>query len=82
MLCAACKYDPTCIYQIDSEGPILECAQFELGAGESQTEVPLGSPRDDKSSDRFAGLCVSCENRDTCIYPKPEGGVWRCEGYS
>jgi len=29
----------------------------------------------------FLGLCVNCEDRETCIYPKPEGGVWRCEEY-
>ena len=28
------------------------------------------------------GLCPSCENRDRCIYPRPEGGVWRCEEYA
>ena len=28
------------------------------------------------------GLCINCENRETCILPKPAGGVWQCEEYS
>lgn len=30
---------------------------------------------------RFKGLCVNCAYRETCLYPKPEGGVWHCEEY-
>jgi hypothetical protein len=30
---------------------------------------------------RFKGLCVNCKYRETCLYPKPEGGVWHCEEY-
>jgi hypothetical protein len=26
-------------------------------------------------------LCSNCEDRHTCIYPKPAGGVWHCEEY-
>jgi len=29
----------------------------------------------------FKGLCINCENRFTCILPKPAGGVWHCEEY-
>lgn len=34
----------------------------------------------DKSAS-FAGLCVDCQNRNTCIYAKTNGGVWHCEEY-
>jgi hypothetical protein len=27
------------------------------------------------------GLCVNCDNRHTCTFPKPEEGVWHCEEY-
>jgi hypothetical protein len=27
------------------------------------------------------GLCVSCAKRDTCTFPKPEGGVWHCDEF-
>jgi len=29
----------------------------------------------------FIGLCSDCEGRQTCAFPKPEGGVWHCEEY-
>ncbi|UCD75549.1 MAG: hypothetical protein JSV91_01265 [Phycisphaerales bacterium] len=27
------------------------------------------------------GLCVNCEHRSACVYPKPPGGIWHCEEY-
>lgn len=29
----------------------------------------------------FKGLCRYCSLRETCVLPKPDGGVWRCEHY-
>ena len=34
-----------------------------------------------KDGEEFKGLCVNCANRHTCLFPKPEGGVWHCEEY-
>ncbi|MCK4679076.1 MAG: NAD(P)H-dependent oxidoreductase subunit E [Bacteroidales bacterium] len=31
--------------------------------------------------DLINGICVNCENRHTCSFIKPEGGVWYCEEY-
>lgn len=31
--------------------------------------------------DLVRGLCVNCENRHTCEFVKPNGGVWHCEEY-
>lgn len=27
------------------------------------------------------GLCINCANRETCLLPRAEGGVWHCEEY-
>ena len=27
------------------------------------------------------GLCVTCANRQVCLFPKSEGGVWHCEEF-
>jgi len=82
-VCAACKYYPGCIYEAPSGGVILECEQFEMGFREPEAcpkpERPTRSYA--KDTNGFAGLCANCDNRETCIYPKPEGGVWRCEEY-
>ena len=34
-----------------------------------------------ENSAQYKGLCQTCEYRETCTYPKPEGGVWHCEEY-
>jgi hypothetical protein len=83
-LCLTCKFDPDCIYEARSDRAILQCEQFEMGFRQSPAPaLPIRSaaPRATESS-AYPGLCSNCENRETCIYPKPEGGVWRCEEYA
>lgn len=33
------------------------------------------------SAGALQGLCVNCDHRDYCSYPKPAGGVWSCGEY-
>ena len=83
-VCLACKFDPDCIYETAADRSILQCEQFEMGFRQSPAPAaPISSaaPRA-KESSAYPGLCSNCENRETCIYPKPEGGVWRCEEYA
>ncbi len=82
-LCASCKYDPECIYEAGSARVILQCEQFEMGFREPSAPPASVRPRatSDENSNGYAGLCSNCDHRETCIYPKPEGGVWRCEEY-
>jgi hypothetical protein len=88
-LCLACKHDPGCIYEIGSDHMILQCEQFERGFPEfrartmSESEISFRTlPNHQKASGKYPGLCSSCENRETCIYSRPEGGIWRCEEYA
>jgi len=37
--------------------------------------------RESGHTGKLRGLCRTCERRDTCTYPKPEGGVWHCEEF-
>ena len=87
-VCLACKFDPDCIYEAAAGGlVILQCEQFEMGFLESSEppsthENPFSDiPHRGRESSAYQGLCSNCDNRETCIYPKPEGGVWRCEEY-
>jgi hypothetical protein len=83
-LCLACKFDPDCIYEGRSDDAILQCEQFEMGFRQFPAPAgPISSalPRARKPN-AYPGLCANCENREICIYPKPEGGVWRCEEYA
>ena len=85
-LCSSCINDRYCIYPRDPLRPIMECEEFE-GYFRPQAEVGLSSApvsnreraTGGEDANVFKGLCVSCGNRRTCIYKKPEGGVWHCE---
>jgi hypothetical protein len=89
-ICSACKHEGGCIYPKDKGQLVLNCGQFEL----CPPIVPLPPSRDqveleklwekssgDKPGTEFKGLCSNCEERHTCIYPKPAEGVWHCEEY-
>lgn len=30
---------------------------------------------------QFKGLCINCENRNTCTFSRPKGGVLFCDEY-
>ncbi len=58
------------------------CELFEVFAPPPPGTVaaarePVGS----QDTGEYKGLCVNCENRNTCSVPRPEGGVWHCEEY-
>jgi len=85
-VCASCKNEPGCMYLSKSDGIILQCGQFEMympppAAPPIRRDVRTPQA-DGNGSKKLAGLCQNCDNRDSCIYPKPEGGVWRCEEYA
>jgi hypothetical protein len=90
-LCSTCRNEPTCTYPRDSERPVWQCEEFdgELTAlrnppGSSDApsnRLELRPPAEEKHSSKYVGLCLICDNRETCTFPKPEGGVWHCEEY-
>ena len=82
-ICSQCRYADECTYQKDPERPVIQCAEFEpCEPPPVRRVVKAPSPRRPPLDfDRFKGLCVDCEERETCTYPKPEGGVWHCEEY-
>ncbi len=83
-VCPACRFGPDCIYATTGHRPILQCEQFELAlpAASSRQASPVArTAAGEYGGHRLAGLCSNCEFRDACIYPEPEGGVWRCEEY-
>ena len=90
-LCLSCNHAPACGYIRDSNQLVWQCEEFEGGCESvpQETAGRVSSSKMDLSanlnaqedSDMFLGLCKDCENRKTCMYSKPEGGVWRCEEY-
>jgi len=85
-LCMSCNNAPFCIFRArDSRRNVLYCELFEnylpVQKHEPKSKIAISPNADKKEERKFKGLCTNCENRHTCTYPKPEGGVWHCEEY-
>ena len=87
-LCSNCKNDPDCAFKKNRRKPSFYCEEFEVAAcppiktakeEKSAAREPIDV--EDEDSDKFVGLCSNCDNRRTCTFPKPEGGIWHCEEY-
>ncbi len=90
-LCSTCDTASTCTFPRDPERPIMHCDELDsykddVAAVERVPRAEPVSPKaiseaTQKQLDRHQGLCVNCENRECCTFPKPEGGVWHCDEY-
>ena len=89
-LCMTCNNAPSCFHRA-RRGPALFCELFDDYVPPEQRairrkvspapEVSVASSAPDGDVARYEGLCVNCENRQTCAHPKLAGGVWHCEDY-
>ena len=88
-ICSACKHEANCIYPRSMGQIVLNCGQFEPSPSiapppdraQMELEKLWKKSTSEEAETKFKGLCSSCEDRHVCIYPKPAGGVWRCEEY-
>lgn len=89
-LCSTCNNSTSCYYHLRNGKRIVRfCELFDdyepspKDVGLSLLDESLIKPKVVTENEvKLSGLCMNCENRDTCTYPKPEGGVWHCEEYS
>ncbi len=86
-LCSTCRHAPNCTYPGDVKRPAFYCEEFEIEIVSASKISKYGMSESTASSTaaeesaEFIGLCSDCENRKTCVFPKPEGGIWHCEEY-
>ena len=86
-LCSTCKHASTCTFPRDPQRPSFYCEEFEIESvpakrkAEEDKLQPTASFVTAEESGSLIGLCSDCENRQTCVFPKPEGGIWHCEEY-
>jgi hypothetical protein len=90
-LCSYCKSELKCTFIRDPNRPIFECEEFEeftyvsIRAPNQKNISPVNSSKNPSPGEdplhSYEGLCSNCDERATCVYPKPEGGVWRCDEY-
>ena len=79
-LCTSCERQPTCTYAQDGAHRVLQCDEYAATA-RVRRRLSERTSRGEDSSEKPLGLCSSCAGRATCTFPRPEGGVWRCEEY-
>lgn len=89
-LCGTCRYSPDCAFHEDHKFTVFHCEEFQfeevpLRKVEERIGVAANAGADDSSvrtgNSRYRGLCTDCENHASCVFVKPEGGVWHCEEY-
>ena len=89
-LCSNCNNRSYCVYRAGRGFDALYCEMFNGAAGSAsvaesgERERLELAPRPDRMGiyeSNVTGLCVNCADREKCILPRPEGGVWHCEEY-
>jgi hypothetical protein len=90
-LCSYCKSELNCMFIRDPKCPVYECEEFEeityvsIRGPDQKNISSINSSKNpttrEDSLRSYKGLCINCEEKVTCLYPKPEGGVWRCDEY-
>lgn len=87
-LCSTCKHASTCTFPRDPKRPAFYCEEFEIEITTSRkmtkddaSRLTESSVAEVKGSSMLIGLCSDCQNSRTCVFPKPEGGIWHCEEY-
>ena len=92
-LCTTCVCFPDCTYHKERGLPVLYCDEFSDTGPCKKTEIrskvdssyrgsSTGRKESLSSEEGYAeGLCVNCGLRESCLFKKPEGGVWHCEEY-
>jgi hypothetical protein len=86
-LCMSCRNASVCTFPRDPAMPAFYCEEFEIETpvsditAEKRQQFVTGPAAVKKDSSGLAGLCIDCEGRKTCSFPKSEGGVWHCEEY-
>ncbi len=90
-LCLNCDNASNCTFPRYPEKPVLQCEEYVCSPTRMEknvakerylpTDSEVKSITDEEKLGKYRGLCVNCDMRETCTYPKGEGGVWHCENY-
>ena len=89
-LCTTCIHASICGLGKNSDSPVIYCEEFEyrFPPMSMKAEITANTPKkardkltEERTDHSYKGLCINCENRETCTFPKSEGGVWHCEEY-
>jgi len=79
-ICTTCNHIDDCLFRLRNGRPVWFCEEFDDYV-KMEAVMPEEMQVEPDGQLRFLGLCLNCEERFTCAYPKPESGVWHCEEY-
>jgi hypothetical protein len=86
-LCVTCRHAMGCTLPGSLDGPVNACEEFDVLApfrsrlGEPAVPDETNSPKARRLGHLHEGLCMDCRGRESCTFPKPDGGIWHCEEY-
>ncbi len=85
-LCVTCAHVVRCGFRVRHTQPVIWCEEFEavnvpLVPEETPEVNDAPSVKQMEEWDKYKGLCVNCENRETCQIRNSEIGIWHCEEY-
>ncbi len=90
-LCSTCEGRADCTFPHHNGRPTLFCEEHDWwwqyrmeAAAIAKLLAPRPRPPEPVATEKpsqYKGLCRTCEHRETCTYPKPEGGVWHCDEF-
>jgi hypothetical protein len=90
-LCSTCVHAKHCTFPQDPMTPVHQCEEFDdrvevapratKKRKELEADAAVKAKNDQEKESHYKGLCSDCGSRHTCVFPKPEGGVWYCEEY-
>jgi hypothetical protein len=91
-LCATCGIVDTCISAKNGGYPVVECEEYAADERTFSEIVEVTAPTPTQKATLVVktpeeeavieGLCETCTHRETCTFPRPEGGVWHCEEFA
>lgn len=62
----------------EEDGAALQMPGMIVDQNAATVSLKVEQPTNTTSA---KGLCATCELCETCTFPRPESGVWRCEEY-
>jgi hypothetical protein len=91
-ICITCNYAAGCAHLRRNPGVVIwDCENYDdhVSPGDPVPEVAIPVVNNDaalgveieNATVEIKGLCIDCENRDTCAHAMKTGGVWHCEEY-
>ena len=90
-LCSTCIHKTICTLHKNYAKPVWHCNEYDdfvltpknnpvKEKEPKKKSMPTHSKEND-DSEKYKGLCVNCDNRENCLRPMPDEGIWHCEEY-